>query len=627
MKRLGSMLLILVTSMALMTGCTSISNDEDKKNSKNPLEQYKQYKEYLPVLAAMLDHSIPVPPPPYVGPTYLTATDGDYTDKVIVGWSAVEGAVSYKVYRSDSGQGTFNFIGTVDAEIINAAASNMSKSISAMATSTAPSVSIPTPANGATNVAIDTLVTADFNQSINCSTVTSSSFTLKQGSTSVAGIVICSGSTATFKPSANLANTTVYTAKVTTAVKNPEGIAMPADYTWSFTTAVASVPVLTPPKVSIPTPANGAINVAVDTIVTADFNENIKCSTVTSSSFTLKKGSTSVAGTVFCSGSTATFTPSADLAANTVYTATVTTAIQDLEGAAMSAAYTWTFNTGTAPPQEGSYYFTDTTNITPGKHYYYKVSAVDDDGDESTTSPADDGFARVSDNVPGKVTNCSASDGTYTNRVTITWTAAASATYYKVYRTNGSTLFMVGGNITGTSFDDTTAPPGLYSYKVAPFNATGEGVSSDSDTGFRGLTNQEFFDEAYKNENAALSRLQLLQKTGTDMLGTETIYDKDGDGTCVYKATADIFNMTGRATITFTNFCDLYLTMNGTQVLDADLSMNGTITGQLNLAGIYNGYIRFDITITGGSATGGYYYVSQNGGAETALPGDYVQPF
>jgi hypothetical protein len=95
----------------------------------------------------------------------------------------------------------------------------------------------------------------------------------------------------------------------------------------------------------------------------------------------------------------------------------------------------------------------------------------------------------------------------------------------------------------------------------------------------------------------------------------------------VYKATADIFNMTGRATITFTNFCDLYLVLNGTQVLDADLSMNGTITGQLNLSGIYNGYIRFDVSITGGSATGGYYYVSQNGGAETALPGDYVQPF
>jgi hypothetical protein len=608
--------------MALMTGCTSCSDDE-KKNSKNPIDQYKQYSKYLPILGAILDHSIPEPPPPYVGPAGVIATDGDYTDKVVVSWSATaERAVSYKVYRSDSGEGTYNLIGTVDAANINAAASIMSKSITAMSTSTPPSVSIPTPANGATNVVIGTLVTADFNENINCSTVTSSSFTLKQGSTSVAGTVFCSGSTATFMPSANLANDTVYTAKITTAVQNPEGIAMLADYTWSFKTAVDSAPVLTPPRVSIPTPANGATNVAIGTPVTADFNENIKCSTVTSSSFTLKQGSTSVTGTISCWGSTATFTPSSDLASNTEYTATVTTAVQDLEGTAMLADYTWSFDTVAA--QAKSYYFTD-TNITAGKHYYYKVSAVDDDGNESTKSPADDGFARVSDYVPAKVANCSASDGTYTNKVTVTWAAATNATYYKVYRANGTTVFEFN-NITGTSFDDTTVPPGLFSYKIAPYNASGEGVNSDSDTGFRALTNQEFFDEAYKNENAALSRLQLLQQTGTNMLGSETIYDKDGDGTCVYKATADIFSMTGHATITFTNFCDLYLTLNGTQVLDADMSMNGTITGQLNLSGIYNGYVRFDIVLTGGNSTDGYYYISQNGGAETTLPGDYVQP-
>src|SRR3990172_5034300 len=170
MKRYGSIILILVASMALMTGCTSCSDDE-KKNSKNPVDQYKQYSKYLPILGAILDHSIPEPPPPYVGPAGVIATDGDYTDKVVVSWSATaERAVSYKVYRSDSGEGTYNLIGTVDAANINAAASIMSKSITAMSTSTPPSVSIPTPANGATNVVIGTLVTADFNENINCST-------------------------------------------------------------------------------------------------------------------------------------------------------------------------------------------------------------------------------------------------------------------------------------------------------------------------------------------------------------------------------------------------------------------------------------------------------------------------
>ena len=49
------------------------------------------------------------------------------------------------------------------------------------------------------------------------------------------------------------------------------------------------------------------------------------------------------------SGTTATFTPSNNLAYSTVYTATITNGVQDAAGNAMASNYTWSFTTGAAP--------------------------------------------------------------------------------------------------------------------------------------------------------------------------------------------------------------------------------------------------------------------------------------
>jgi hypothetical protein len=54
-------------------------------------------------------------------------------------------------------------------------------------------------------------------------------------------------------------------------------------------------------------------------------------------------------------GNTLTFTPTANLAASTVYTATITTGAKDLAGVGLASNYVWTFTTGTAvvpvPPE------------------------------------------------------------------------------------------------------------------------------------------------------------------------------------------------------------------------------------------------------------------------------------
>jgi hypothetical protein len=111
----------------------------------------------------------------------------------------------------------------------------------------------------------------------------------------------------------------------------------------------------TPPTVSSVSPVADATGVAVGTTVSVTFSEAMSTATITTSSFTLD----SVAGSVsYDSGTyTATFTPSANLAENTTYTATLSTAITDVAGNPL-AAYSWSFTTtpeeDTTPPTVSS---------------------------------------------------------------------------------------------------------------------------------------------------------------------------------------------------------------------------------------------------------------------------------
>ena len=183
----------------------------------------------------------------------------------------------------------------------------------------------------------------------------------------------------------------------------------------------------------------------------------------------------------------------------------------------------------------------------------------------------------------------------------------------------------VGGDINGISYNDTSVAPGLFTYRVVACTADGTGLESAPDTGYRTISNQEFFDEAYREVESGLNRLTLIKKSGTGKLGSETIEDLAGSGTLYYKASGGLSSAS--VILQFTNFCDLYLAMSGTQttsVSDPLGDCTGTITGTLNVAGLYNGSVRFDLTLVGEEVTAGNYYVSQNGGAETAIPYTYV---
>jgi len=108
---------------------------------------------------------------------------------------------------------------------------------------------------------------------------------------------------------------------------------------------------MAPPTVSSTNPSNGATGVTLNSSVSATFSEAMTNSTLTTATFTLvpTSGGAAVAATVDVSGNTATFTPLADLAASTQYTATVTTGAKDAAGNALAANFIWSFTTGAAP--------------------------------------------------------------------------------------------------------------------------------------------------------------------------------------------------------------------------------------------------------------------------------------
>jgi hypothetical protein len=100
-----------------------------------------------------------------------------------------------------------------------------------------------------------------------------------------------------------------------------------------------------PPVISYMLPAEFSGNVPYASTITAVFSRPMNPATVTASSFAVSVGGVAVAGTVSCSGDTATFTPTSPLPSDSIVTATVTTAAKDIYGTALAAARTWSFTT------------------------------------------------------------------------------------------------------------------------------------------------------------------------------------------------------------------------------------------------------------------------------------------
>lgn len=105
------------------------------------------------------------------------------------------------------------------------------------------------------------------------------------------------------------------------------------------------------PLVVSTVPIHNAVDVPLDQVITATFNERMNPETITETSFTLEEGTTStkgttpITGTVSYNASTASLVPSIPLSPFTLYTGTMKTLARDLMGNALQTDYVWTFTT------------------------------------------------------------------------------------------------------------------------------------------------------------------------------------------------------------------------------------------------------------------------------------------
>ena len=203
------------------------------------------------------------------------------------------------------------------------------------------------PAQGARGVAMDQAVILTFNQDVNCSTVSTSTFILKSGSgfhqVPVGGSVTCYGMVATFTPSHPLAANTNYTATITN-VKDVKGQKIQCGFVLCFKTGSS----LAAPTVIAVTPLNNATGVGLNTVITAAFDQAMNPKTILCSQaigpwvldcvpsqsccITVTEAGHAVKGTITYNTTTniATFTPSANLLPNTKYTVTVKNCVTNL---------------------------------------------------------------------------------------------------------------------------------------------------------------------------------------------------------------------------------------------------------------------------------------------------------
>ncbi len=203
------------------------------------------------------------------------------------------------------------------------------------------------PANGSSGVPATTTASATFSLPLDPSSVDAQTFTLTaQGGSSVPASVTYDATTskATLTPTQPLSSGTTYTASLSAGIRSAGGTGL-TPTSFSFTTAPFIVTQTTPPA--------GAGNVGSLAAPGAGFSAAVDPSTLTGQTFFLNGPNGAVAAAISYNAATltATLTPTAPLASQSSYTATLTTGVKGADGTPLQAPVTWSFTTANCPCQ------------------------------------------------------------------------------------------------------------------------------------------------------------------------------------------------------------------------------------------------------------------------------------
>ena len=171
-----------------------------------------------------------------------TINNGSFTLKQ--GTTSIPGTVSYSGNTAFFKPNSNLNVNTVYTATITTGAQNIAATPIASnyiwqfttGSNVAPRILTTSPSNNENGVLLNKVVTANFDMAIDPATISTTTFTLQQGTTPILGNVTYSGTTASFTPNALLLSNTTYTATITIGAKNSAGIGLANNYVWTFTT-------------------------------------------------------------------------------------------------------------------------------------------------------------------------------------------------------------------------------------------------------------------------------------------------------------------------------------------------------------------------------------------------------
>lgn len=200
------------------------------------------------------------------------------------------------------------------------------------------------PSNEATNVPVDSEVSAKFSSSIDPVTVNDKTFIVVD----MTGTVTYNDKKATFAPSTPFEKGRRYNAILTTGIKDLDGIPLKSNFTWAFETEGG--PDTTPPTIVATVPRDRATDVSTNTSIRIVFSEPIDPSSINKETFFVRGGTTGTYSYDELSR-TATFLPSPPLPPSTATVVTVTKGVRDRAGNSLTDDLTWSFITASVSDQ------------------------------------------------------------------------------------------------------------------------------------------------------------------------------------------------------------------------------------------------------------------------------------
>ena len=216
-------------------------------------------------------------------------------------------------------------------------------------------------------------------------------------------------------------------------------------------------------------------------------------------------------------------------------------------------------------------------------------------------------------------------NGIYPVRLTITVESADRTLYVKIYRatTANGPFTMILDSMQPNSeyfdlYDSTPMIPGIkYYYKAVlgkdNLQTAAPSQISNVAIGWGALTHEAFYVFFNTTLKKSYPKMTIMNaKSALKKLGKE---ETTGDKTGKFLYEAKVKGMGGLATMTYQNYSDDNIVFfNGDMITKADMTSSGTMDGQMQMSGMYNGTIYFEnVTIKESKASAGTYGVKPQG--------------